>query len=433
MKDGSIPDLLPATAGDIAAAAMDPMFEMVLGSRLTFAEFLDVDVLARATRLLLDLEPVLGCWFDAGLRSARWVRCANLDASPPFAMVETDDADRSAADFHATPFEDRGPRIAVLLLRSVGHDDLCVRFDHVAGDGWSAKEVTHLLAETYTRLLEDPEWVPAPRLSQRPTHSEVWQALSDEQRAAAAGVPRPGASQWSMKTRRGSGDRLNVRTLTLGPERVAALRAYVHARGGTVNEALVTALVRSAASMYPPRKGVRPGVTISADPRRFAHGTNLDRISVIATTQTVQMDYLDGETFDQTLQHVIDGVRPWRESLWGIATGAKAGAPPAPGLLRAFFGFLATMMHLMHVGGLVTMNIGAFDPERLAFGEAHPVSAVGTGPIPRFGGFPALISSYEDALTLWMGFRGRSIAPELVERHLDGIDRQLADALQSAS
>ena len=142
------------------------------------------------------------------------------------------------------------------------------------------------------------------------------------------------------------------------------------------------------------------------------------------------MDHRHGETFDETLQHVIDAVRPWRESLWSIAASAKPGPAPAPVLMRAFFGLLATMMRTMHFAGLVTMNIGAFDEERLAFGEARPVSAVGTGPIPRFGGFPALISSYRGSLTLWMGFRERTIARELVERYLDGIDQQLAGALQ---
>lgn len=430
MTQDAIPATLPATSGDISAAAMDPMFEMVLGSRLTFTQRLDPEVLARAVRLLTDLEPVLGCWFDERLLNAGWVRCTDLEVFPLFSMLDTDNADRDAAEFHARSFEERGPRVAVLLLRSVEHDDLCIRFDHVAGDGWSAKEVTHLLAETYSRLLEDPAWTPTPRLSPRPAHSDVWQALTDEQRAAAAKAPPVSGSKWRMKTNPGTGNSLTIRTLTLEAERVAAIREYVHARGGTVNEALVTALVRSAASMYPPREGVRPGVSISADPRWFARATNLDRISLLATTQTVLMDHRRGETFDETLQHVIDAVRPWRESLWSIAASAKPGPAPAPVLMRAFFGLLATMMRTMHFAGLVTMNIGAFDEERLAFGEARPVSAVGTGPIPRFGGFPALISSYRGSLTLWMGFRERTIARELVERYLDGIDQQLAGALQ---
>lgn len=138
MTQDAIPATLPATSGDITAAAMDPMFEMVLGSRLTFTQRLDPEVLARAVRLLIDLEPVLGCWFDERLLNAGWIRCTDLEVFPLFSMLDTDNADRDAAEFHARSFEERGPRVAVLLLRSAEHDDLCIRFDHVAGDGWSA-------------------------------------------------------------------------------------------------------------------------------------------------------------------------------------------------------------------------------------------------------------------------------------------------------
>ena len=164
------------------ANSMDPMMEMVLGSRLTFAERLDVEVLARASRLLLDLEPVLGCWWDTKSRGADWVRCTGLDERVVFSMADSEDPDGDFAAFHGTPFDPRGPRLAVLMLRSRDHDDLCVRFDHSAGDGWSAKEVTHLLADIYSRLLDDPDYVPSPRTSPRPDHADVWNALTEEQR-----------------------------------------------------------------------------------------------------------------------------------------------------------------------------------------------------------------------------------------------------------
>jgi NRPS condensation-like uncharacterized protein len=89
-------------------------------------------------------------------------------------------------------------------------------------------------------------------------------------------------------------------------------------------------------------------------------------------------------------------------------------------------GFLATMMRATSTGGLVTMNIGAFDEERLVFGQDRPTSAVSIGPIPKFRGFPLTISSYRGVLTLWLGFREEYVAAELAERCLEGIDAELA-------
>lgn len=429
MSAGAIPERFPAGFGDVVADAMDSMMEMVLGSRLTFAERLDPDALARAARLLLDLEPVLGCWWDESFGGADWVRCADLDEQVVFSTADSDDPDRDAAAFHGTPFDPKGPRLAVLLLRSRDHDDLCVRFDHVAGDGWSAREVTHLLAETYSRVLDDPDYVPVPRTAPRPTHADVWAALTDEQRALKTQAPPMSASKWAMKAQRGRGSGYAVRTLTLAPERVAAIRAYAHDRGATVNEALVASAVRSAASMFPLRPGVRPGVSISADTRRIARNEGLNRLANIATTQIVLMDYRHGESFDETLRHVIDGVKPYRDSLWSI-TASQVDTMPAPVAMRAMFAFMTATMRLLHGMSLVCMNVGPFDEKRLAFGEVLPVAAIGTGPATRFAGLPALISSYRDAMTIWMGFREEHIAPEVVERYLAGIDEQLATALE---
>jgi NRPS condensation-like uncharacterized protein len=415
------------------ADSMDPMMEMVLGSRLTFADRLDSQALARASRLLLDLEPVLGCWWDDKSRGADWVRCKGLDERSVFSMADSEDPDRDSAEFHGTPFDPKGPRLAVLLLRSRDRDDLCVRFDHAAGDGWSAKEVTHLLADVYSRLLDDPDFVPLPRTSPRPDHADVWNALTDEQRQMAANPPSmTNMSQWKMKARAGAKDGFAVRTLTLSRERVAALRAYAHARGGTINDTLISALIRAVESNNPQRAGLKPGVSISADTRRFADGMDLDRLANIATTQTVRMDFRHGETFDETLQHVIEAVQPYKDALWNVRFTSDD-KPPSPRTWRAIFWFAATALRISRAAAMVTMNVGAFDEERLIFGSVRPESAMVTGPIGRYAGFPLLISYYQDALTLWTGFRERYIASESVDRNIASIGDQLADAVGSST
>ncbi|MDO8964785.1 MAG: hypothetical protein Q7W30_09890 [Coriobacteriia bacterium] len=429
MGDDSTQLRFAAAPGDIMVDSMDPLMETVLGSRLTFVERLDPRTLARASLLLVDLEPVLGCWLDKRPRSADWVRCEGLDERAVFSMAISEDPDRDSSEFHGNPFDPTGPRFAVLLLRSHDRDDLCVRFDHAAGDGWSAREVTHLLADVYSRLLDDPGYVPPPRTAPRPDHSDVWAALTEEQRRAAANpLSITNASRWTMKAQPGSGDRLAVRTLTLSAERVVALREYAHARGGTVNDALVSALVRAVESHNPQRPGLKPGVSISADTRRFAKEPGLERLPIIATTQTVMIEFRHGESFDETLKHVIEAVKPYKDSLWSVGSIANE-TLPSPRTWRAIFWFAATALRLTRAAAMVTMNVGPFDDRRLAFGSAHPEAAIVTGPIERFAGFPLLISYYRGALTLWTGFRERYIAPDLVERRLAAIDDQLAKAV----
>jgi NRPS condensation-like uncharacterized protein len=169
-----------------------------------------------------------------------------------------------------------------------------------------------------------------------------------------------------MRPRKGGSD-FAIRTLTLAPARVAAIRAYAHARGATVNGALIAALIRSSAAMFPQKDATKPGVSISADTRRFARGADLDRLSNIATTQTVLMDYRDADTFDETLQHVVDGIKPYKDCLWTIKA-TQTGTIPPPMLTRAIFGSMVAMMRASQAAALITMNIGPFDEERLSFG-----------------------------------------------------------------
>jgi NRPS condensation-like uncharacterized protein len=428
LGDDGIPARFAATAGDIAAAGMRAMLEMVLGSRLVFepGTRLDPDALRQATRRLLDVEPVLGSWYRPGLARADWVRCDDLDSCVPFVTVECLDPDRDAIEFHARGFETRDPRLAVALLRCTDHDEVCIRLCHLAGDGWSAKEVTHLLAETYTRVLCDPLYDPPPRTSPRPTHADVWAAMTPDQQAQAAESPKMGVSRWSARLPRGTGSGPAARSLTLSRERTDALRSYTHARGATVNDALVAAVMRSYASQYPQKPGLRPGVSITADTRRFARGADLDRVAVIATTQTVLADYVHGEPFEDTLGHVVQAVKPWKDALWGIGSPMNNPAHPVrPLTADLMFAVMTAVMRLGHAAALVTMNLGPFDEGRLAFGDLRPVSAVSTGVLGRFAGFPSTISYYREALTMWVGFRQDRVSAEVVERYLDGIESEL--------
>ena len=150
----------------------------MLGCQLTFDTRLDANVLARATRLVLDAEPHLGCRLRESLTTVHWERCRALDVRVPFSVAETANPHNDAVAFHDEPFDETGPRIAVLLLRSERGDDVCIRLDHIAGDGWSTKMLAYLLAETYSRLLADPGYLPEPDLSPRPGHADLWAALT---------------------------------------------------------------------------------------------------------------------------------------------------------------------------------------------------------------------------------------------------------------
>ena len=256
MGGETIPSRIPVASGDLSTAMLRGMGYLVLGSRLTFDDRLDVAVLSRAVRLMLDAEPVLGCWFKERLLNAHWQRCADLDSSAYASAVDSQDPDVDAERFHGEPFPAQGPRLAVRLLRSAAHDDLCLKVDHLVADGWATKNLTYMLADYYSRLLEDPSFTPTPDLTPRPSGGDLWAMLTPEQRAAASRAEmRPAPPKWRIPVSRGSGSALHIRRLTLDPCELASLKAYGKARGATVSDMLLTALLRSFAHLAPQERG----------------------------------------------------------------------------------------------------------------------------------------------------------------------------------
>lgn len=426
-----IPDVLPAAAGDRSTASMAALFELVLGTRLTFADRLDPEVLARATRSVLDAEPVLGCHFRD--RSCReWQRCENLDAIVPFSIADSSDPATDAASFHDEPFGEREPRLAVRLLRSADRDDLVIRLDHRVGDGWSAKHITYVLADAYSRLLADPGYRPEPDLTPRPGHVDLWAALSPAQREAGANPPRPAAARWRKPLSAGRGTGLEVRTSTIAPAELSAIRAYGSDRGATINDMLVTALLRALVRMFPPGKDNRLGISISADLRRFTDDPKFERICTLANPQTIGVPYDASDAFDALLSKVATETQRQKAMLWGARMYANPEIPLGYYLARAIWRVYVAMFAPMKVIPPVVMNIGVLDESRLRFGEAVPVGAYVQG---SFGQVPTLgftISTYRDALTVWVGARRQDVDPAINDRVLAGMRDELSVATAPA-
>ena len=429
---GAVPRRVPATALDLAACAMSPMYHLVLGCRLTFVEHLDPSTLKRAVRALLDEEPVLGSWLDEGLLGGQWRRCHQLDACVPFAVVETDNPVRDGATFHAEPFEAKGPRLAVRLMRSPEADELYLKVDHVPTDGRTTKELAYRLAGLYNRMLVDRSHSPSPDVTPRPTFKDLWAALSPEQREASRRPPRRGTPRWVQRLEAGADRGFTVRTLLLGPDRLAALKDVGRAtQGATVNDLLLTALMRSVARISPPGPGVPAQMYVTADLRRPVERPEFERPCGLSTPQMVEVDSVRDSSFADDLRRVVAAVRPWKDCLWNPAILRITSVPHRA--MRAVYSVGAA--HFRRRGTLppTLMNIGLLDEERLSFGGAVPVAGHVLGPVLAIPGFAATASTYRDVLTVWMGFYQEDTDPELIQQVLAGMDAELGSAVAGAS
>ena len=121
----------------------------------TVAKFpgqLDARRLRRAVRLSVDAEPILGCRFIDAWHHPYWQRRNDLDKTDDlFSFFETDDPDSALeACLNELPDSRFRPQIHISLIRNK-RDTLCLKFNHMVGDGFSMYYI-FICWQTYTTI-----------------------------------------------------------------------------------------------------------------------------------------------------------------------------------------------------------------------------------------------------------------------------------------
>lgn len=418
MTARAIPERFPATANDLATSIMRALGQhMELGIRLTFDRRLDADLLARAVRLSLDAEPVLGCGLRTSTMRGWWQRRDDLDAFVPFSLLPTTDADTDAARLLVAQIPDKGPQVMVTLLRSPDRDGVVISMSHNVADGQSVKQYAYVLAHMYTRLAADPSFVPDPNLAARPRAQEVWDSLSDEQRQQAAKEPRMTMPNWVFPPTSSTGQGRTLRELRLGPERLASIRRHGKLHGATVNDMMLTAFFRALTRVFPQPAGKPLSLSFAAEHRRYLTGEAEPPISNLAVTIWLGVENLVGEGFDDTLDRIVEQTSLWRGSLWGLRSGVRTAGLTRIGYepMRMVLKAIARLTAGSGKSSPIFTNIGVIDEQRLSFGSDVPVDARMSGPAGFGASFVATVSTYRDTLTVSMGFCESDTDPSAVE------------------
>jgi NRPS condensation-like uncharacterized protein len=386
---------------------------------------LDPALLERAAAALLAAEPVLGCRYVEHPRRPRFEPFDAADVAKPLVR---DAADPRAAAFEwaAVPVDPcAAPPFAVALFRGPATDVLGLRVHHVVTDGQGAKEVAYRFAETYSALARGER--PAPARAGSRSGLQVLRRFDPVTLVSAAYQADAGRPTWGVPSVGEPGQRrFEVRTLS--PERFGALRAYGKARGATVNDLVVTAVVRALFDALEAPTDRPMLLNVSFDLRRYlpappsAAALNLSSIETLAVTR------VPGEPFADTLRGVSSRLAE-----------LKAGKPGLRGaVLMELMGRLGGYGLLMKAGGEPMLrgrqhgvsfpfvsNFGVLDPARLRLGPLEPAEAVVLPPssLPPF--VMVGVSTWHDRLSLVVGYPPDAMPEGFAARLLDAARDEL--------
>ena len=423
-----IPERFASTGADAAISITRAVTHHRIGLSLTFAhEHLDTDRLARAVRLSLIAEPTAGCAFRTNERKAYWERIPDLDATTLLIYEETAEPEVSMRAFQALEVPDEGPQAAVALFRSPDGDHLGIKVSHVLADGHAAKQYAYLLANIYTHLGEDPSFVPEPNLRARPSGRDVWANLDPQQRREAKKAKSWAKATWPAEALGNTGQGLTHKWATLEPAQFIALKEYGAERGYTVNDLMLTAVLRACIIRLDPPTGVPLSLMYTADLRRYLPDAESLPLSNVSISGSLGIERINGESFDDTLRRVHMQMDRWAKMCHGA--GPLFSAERMAGL-----GYRTTERLLglaFRAGGSPGKtypwftNIGIIDDARLSFGGTAPLSGFMFGPAASGVSIVPVISTYQDALTVCMGHCESDYPAAAVQGLLESIIREI--------
>lgn len=435
MQD-AIPSRLPGEITDEAHSVLARFFRPQIHLVLDLDGALQPGRLARALRLLLDAEPVLGCDYESRWWRSRWRRleAAVLDAAELLEVVEDGDREAVSQAFLGRALPPlAGPQLRALLHRGGGGDRLLIKVHHRVADAGGVKELGYRLAGIYRTLGDDPDHRPAPRLGDR----SLWQAYRGVLPWRLPGLLRhalaelgPYAWPWrALAFSTGPWDGASPRTALahLDAEVVAGMRRFGGPRGATLNDLLLAAAVRVFARerAWDGRQPLR--VVSTADLRRHLPDERTGGLCNLSGFILIHVGRELGERFGDTLDHVLAATGrvkgPYLGLSWDLAGLLIALLPN--GLGRALFRrAIRTEIRTDHMPLLVT-NMGPIDDVALdRFGPPLGHAFLVCPPI-REGVYGLGISGFRGTLTLSAAASPGTLPTETLERVFAGIEREL--------
>lgn len=423
---GEIPDRFPATAQDLFNYLGRMWHDGQIRCVVHFASRVDAVRMARAVRLTLDAEPVLGCRLVEQRWRPYWQRRPDLDTLPLCPVITGDDVDAEMWRFLAAPVDPTEGPLAHLRLFRDRRDTLCVKLDHAGGDGAGAMQYLGLLATTYRSLTADPgDRPPAPGGASR-GQGQVFRRVGplgllrslEGLRFSAESQRLPGYGRDS------SGRAIALRRVGAG--RVQALRRYGRERQAKFNDLLVAAMYRALFARLETRPGERCQLSLPVNLRRYLPPDRPVPVANLSGGNVYTLAYVPGEHFEQTLTRVVQSSQRFKAAVPGLAGATMAEVMFAPGfavgrsLLHRFIG---REMAAGHIGPFLS-NVGIIDEQFIDFGV--PIAdAFGLGLISFPPNLNVAASTFRGILTLTSGYCPTAITPEVVEGFLDDIIREL--------
>ena len=261
-----IPERFPTRSADRALAGMMGPVTCIIQLEMSFEYKLDEKRLERAVSLITDRLPLLGCRF-VPKRFRPYFERLEIERFKLFHLT-LDQAEFEAFRNERMDFLN-GPQIKTCLHRSYSKDRFLIKVSHLVCDAAGVKEIAGELSKIFRRLKNDPDFKPEPVLED---YRGFWQIFREVPWYASPriiynymceiyGSKFPGQSH-VVPIQPVSGDKIQLFAKHVDKTQFACLNTYAKEMHVTINDLLVTAIVRALSKTgdFKPGKALRLGM-----------------------------------------------------------------------------------------------------------------------------------------------------------------------------
>ena len=435
------PDHLAAPFFDTAVAGMADAFVSQIHLVMDYDRTFDAARTARATRLLLDAEPVLGCLYQPRFFKPFWSPLPpdRLNAEPVFRFM-VDDAPNEDGAAKAFLGESLNPRtelpIKILLLRRGHADRLIIKVDHQVTDAGGLKYLGRRLADIYNRLETDPAYRPEPNDSPRDQGRIYKPYLPHRIPALAARYARDLKAVFCP---------VGNLTFPMGPDktgppvfvlhrfdtgRVERAGLFAARHGATINDLAAAAMFRALASFvkWNGRRTLRLVGTV--DLRRYLPAGHGQSVSNLSGWYFLNLGTDLGKDIVETIVKVKEQTAFLKNDYMGLGFNLFGYMilRPLPYAIRTWYMNMNIRM-FNRIGNMppTLTNMGRIDHKSLCFRPAEVTDAFllvppTTPPVLGMG-----LSGCRGALTLSSGVFKSAVPIDDIKELFDRFDRELPD------
>ncbi|MDP4094624.1 MAG: condensation domain-containing protein [Bacillota bacterium] len=435
-------DILPVNGHDIYNyVARYGIANCQIQAIMTLDGKLDNDKLSKAVRLSFDAEPVFGCRFVEN-NPPFWKRRDDLDKIVLCTLEENNNTDQAVKRFLDSPLNmDTDPMVKLRLIRSEQNDVLALKVNHACCDGTGVKEYIQLLADIYSIIDENKDYVSEPRNRTRSDQDRLFESLGitdlDSAFVPGSEILLP---TWPFPWQQDSSNCTHMEIRKLSELQFEKISEYAKSRGATINDLILTAFYRAMFDMGKPVYGYPMEIPVTVDLRRYLPEHRTEAIRNFSGSVNTQLSMKVNETFDETLSRVIPVMREIKSGYPGVqsAIGLERIEKMSFDETLAYYQVnpkAADSDEYPVYGGdkcVPTLsNLGYVSKSLIRFGKNIVNDASIISPVVRAPGILLMISTYNGTVTMSMGYYEKSIHRSDINTLLDRVKNELVEFADS--